>query len=69
MGTIEKKMIETIKAETEKFENDPKVKEFEKANSEFKALIKEGIVKERGYNLLTVESAHLNGVHFNATSN
>lgn len=69
MGTIEKELIETLKVETEKFQNDPKIKEFEKANSEFKNLVQEGVTKERGYNLLTVENAHLTGVHFNAIGN
>jgi hypothetical protein len=69
METIENKLIESIKNETERFENDPKVKEFEKAYSEFKTLVIEGIVKERGYNLLSIETSHLNGVNFNAPTN
>ncbi|MBT1687216.1 hypothetical protein [Dawidia soli] len=68
MGTIEDKLINTLTTATEKFENDPKIKEFEKASLEFKNLVQAGIAKERGYNLLTVEDAHLSRAHFNTAS-
>lgn len=65
MGGIEIKLKETLQTQEEKFHDDPQFKEFEKANEEFKNLIQKGIIKERGYNLLTIESAHLNDFHFN----
>lgn len=68
MGTIEKNVISTVRTETEKFKNDSKIKEFEKASAEFKSLIEKGLVKERGYNLLSVENAHLKGANFNVNS-
>ncbi|OQB12791.1 MAG: hypothetical protein BWY15_02085 [Firmicutes bacterium ADurb.Bin193] len=65
MPTIEKKLIDTIKSESQKFKDDPKIKAFEAASHEFKHLVEQGIIKERGYNLLTVENAHLNRLQFN----
>ena len=68
MNPIVNKVIETIQEQAHQFENDPDIKELEIANSEFKNLLKAGVVKERGYNLLTVESAHLIAMRFNVTS-
>jgi len=67
MGTIEKELIAAIKSEAERLQNDPKVKEFEKAISDFKTLVEAGIAKERGYNLMTLDATHLQGEHFNRT--
>lgn len=65
MGTIETELIELIQQQSDKLKNDPIIKELEKANLEFKALLEQGLVKERGYNLQTVENAHLTTLSFN----
>ncbi|MHB8260319.1 MAG: hypothetical protein ACYDCN_05860 [Bacteroidia bacterium] len=64
--SIENELLEVIKVESQKFQNNPKVLEYEKATVDFKKMVEQGLIKERGYNLQTVESAHLNRVSFNA---
>ena len=40
-------------------ESRSKVKQFEKASKNFDRLIEKGLAKKKGYNLMTIEKAHL----------
>ncbi len=42
-----------------KFKDDATLKAFEKASIEFDKLVKSGIAKKRGYNLMTIDGKHL----------
>lgn len=50
---------ETIKQESTKFNGEEKLQEFEEAINIYKKLIEKGLTKKRGYNLLTIDKAHL----------
>lgn len=50
---IEERLKESIRIAEKTFEDD-QIKEFQETVSRFNKLVREGIVKERGYNLLSV---------------
>ncbi|MBM2813722.1 MAG: hypothetical protein HW421_484 [Ignavibacteria bacterium] len=56
---------EIISTEPSKFKDDLKYHELEMAVDEYKKLIKSGLVKPRGYNLLTFGEAISNTISFN----
>jgi hypothetical protein len=58
MGPIEKELIEVLQSETERLQNAPRIKDYEKAIRQWEDLVKRGLAKERGYNLLTIDSPH-----------
>lgn len=55
MQPIDKRLIKTIYSESKKFKNDLKAKDYIKADQEFEELVKKGVAKKRGYNLMSVE--------------
>lgn len=59
MKSIEEKMVDSIRELNQKFERNPKVKDFEKINIEFESWVKKGIVKKRGNRLFPVSENHL----------
>lgn len=67
MEALEQKLIIELEKLTKEFSSDEKVVEFEKTSLEFDELVKAGIIKKRGYNLLSLSEAHVKGqVWFNA---
>lgn len=67
MKTLEKKIRESIKHFEKQFRESAEIKEFEKTSQKFNTLVKEGFVKKRGNNLLSISDRHLIGqVIFNA---
>lgn len=63
--SIVEKLQETLDKNSNTLETSEKVKEYEEGLSMFNDLIEEGKLKPRGYNLLTVDKAHLNRQVFN----
>ncbi len=59
METLEDNLKDCIKELDKKFENSAELKAFEKTNNDFEALVKLGIIKKRGNNLLTSAETHL----------
>lgn len=55
----------TLENESEKFKNDATLLSFEQATIEFNKLVQSGIVKKRGYNLMTIENKHLHQISLN----
>ena len=45
--------------------DDAKLQDFEKSTKEFEEMVSKGIVKKRGYTLLTIEGASLPSLSFN----
>lgn len=68
MKTIEQKVKDIVKDGIESKRDNQNVKNFEKANNEFKTLVEKGITEHRGNNLLSVEDTHLNRNTFNVAS-
>ncbi len=64
-SNITQKLQNTLKEQAQKFEADSKIKEYEDAIIFFEKLVEEGLVKRRGYNLMTIDKAHLTGHTFN----
>ena len=62
MGKLSKEVENIIK--NKDFLNDPILKKFEEASKEFERMVEAGIVKRRGYTLLTITD-HLPVVKFN----
>jgi hypothetical protein len=66
MGTTEKELTETLQREAERPQSGSKMEAYEKALLHWKDLVRRGIAKERGYNLLTIDSPdYMNGGGFN----
>lgn len=59
MDTLEKNLMDCIKELDKKFENSDELKAFEKTNNEFEELVKQGLIKKRGNNILTTAESHL----------
>jgi ribosomal protein S20 len=55
-----------IEREERKFKNDDTMNSFKEASKEFDKLVEEGIVKRRGYNLITIEEKHLRQYSINS---
>jgi hypothetical protein len=67
METLEEKLVIEIKKLKQEFSSDEKLVAFEKTSLEFEELVKAGIIKKRGNNLLSPSEAHVKGqVSFNA---
>lgn len=49
-------------------EDTERLGEYEKANKEFKKMVKNGLILKKGYNLKTVEDSHLATISFNSTA-
>ena len=64
---IENKLLEVIHTTAGQLLQDSKTREFDKAYAEFKNMVKSGVAKERGYNILSIDSAHLVRVQFNVS--
>lgn len=62
MATIEDRIKEIFS--TINFD-DPELQEFENSSKEFEEMVSKGIVKKRGYTLLTVEGASQPSLSFN----
>jgi hypothetical protein len=58
-------LTKILTEQSEKYSDDPKIKEFEMASEEFSKLVEQGLAKRRGYTLLTIDQAHLHKVNFN----
>lgn len=65
MGNITKELHDSVKAASQKFSNDQKLRELEAASEEFKILVSKGIAKERGYNLASIEDIYNRSIFFN----
>jgi hypothetical protein len=64
------KNLETIlEKESNKFKDDSTLTAFEKASIEFNKLVQNGVVKRRGYNLMTIEMKHLHQFSINTNVN
>jgi len=59
MGRIEDKVIKEVTEHKNRFFHDERVREFEKMNEKFEELVKKGIAKKRGNQLLSASDAHL----------
>lgn len=55
MQSIDKRLIKIVDSESKKFKNDLKANDYVKADKEFEELVKKGVAKKRGYNLMSVE--------------
>ncbi len=67
MKTLEEILTLEIEKLKQEFSSDEKVVEFEKTSLQFEELVKAGIIKKRGNNLLSLSEAHVKGqVWFNA---
>lgn len=56
---IDRKIKKTLVTEAKKHEGDASLNAFVKASAEFDELIKKGLVKRRGNNLLSITDKHL----------
>jgi hypothetical protein len=52
-------LTQELEKESKKFQGDATLVAFEQASIEFEELVKKGIAKRRGYNLMTIEGKHL----------
>lgn len=64
-STIVKNIQHILEKESSKYKDDSKIKEYEKAIENYKKLIEKGLTKHRGYNLITIDKAHLKRHSFN----
>lgn len=58
METTLSKFQEVMQNASEQFRDSDKLRELEQANEEFKKMVKSGMAKERGYNLVSSDKAH-----------
>lgn len=56
---IVKELENIIEKEGTKLKDDPALAAFEQATIEFNKLVESGMVKRRGYTLMTIEGKHL----------
>lgn len=56
---IVKSLENTLEKEGKRLQNDATLASFEQASVEFEKLVQSGIVKRRGYNLMTIDGKHL----------
>lgn len=63
---LTKKLEKVLEKEKARLEKEETLEKFEKAAEEFEEMIKKGLVKRRGYNLMTIDNKHLNGCTFNS---
>lgn len=62
---IEEKLRETLEKVSEDQKADNKLSGFEKALEEFNELVEKGIIKERGYTLMTGSEMYNRNISFN----
>jgi len=62
---IEKKLREVLEKTSEEQQADNKLSDFEKALKEFNELVDKGIIKERGYTLMTGSEIYNQNISFN----
>ena len=63
---IEISLLESLSFAEDMFKNDSTLEQFEKTGKEFDELVKRGIAKKRGYNLLSIsDKAYMRKVTFN----
>ncbi len=67
--TLDKQVKETITEQSSKFDETQETKDFEKAIEEFERMVESGLVKKRGYTLMTIDDAHLHRATFNTKNN
>jgi len=65
METLEKRLINTLKIEVDKYKNNSVLKDFEEASKLFDKLVEKGLAKKRGNNLLSKDDFHLKKTSFN----
>lgn len=56
---IVKSLENILEKEKKRLQNDATLASFVKASIEFDKLVQSGVVKRRGYNLMTIEGKHL----------
>ena len=66
MSTIEQQVWDLVKKESQKRENDQKLRAFMEADRMFQDMVNKGLAKRRGNNLLSIEDAHLRRYAFNS---
>lgn len=66
MGAIEQQVRNLIKKDLHKHESDQEVKAFIEADRKFQEMVKKGLAKRRGNNLLSIEDGHLKRYTFNS---
>jgi len=64
---IVKSLENALDKEGKRLQNDATLASFEQASIEFDKLVQSGIVKRRGYNLMTIDGKHLQ--QFSISSN
>ena len=64
--SIVDKTLLALEKTAHKYTESSQVKSFQKACISFDRLIEQGMIKKRGYNLLTIDEAHLHKQQFNA---
>ena len=58
-----------LEKERKTLKDDKKLEAFEQASRDFENLVKSGLAKKRGYNLMTMDKKHLNTSPFNSNLN
>lgn len=64
--SIEKEINSVIEASIKNFEGNELLVQYEDASKKFEDLVKKGLVKKRGYNLLSITESHLHRSRFNS---
>ena len=59
MGKIVKEVKKEVIMQENRFSQDKRIEEFERMNEKFEELVKRGIAKKRGNQLLSASDAHL----------
>ena len=65
MENIEDQLKKAVEVMASSFGDDPQIKELETANQEFQDLVSKGVIKQRGYNLLSKDEALTGRLIFN----
>lgn len=66
MGKTEKKLSKLMQCKQVDLSSSKQLQRFIKASADFEALVKKGVIKKRGYNLLSLSDAQsTNKVLFN----
>lgn len=65
MKRMNQQIQEVLKANELELKQNPSTSGFEESLKKFKKMVKDGIVKPRGYNLQSVENMHQNTNSFN----
>jgi hypothetical protein len=65
MNNITENITEVIETNKDKFEATKNFRELEKALEEYNEMLKLGIIKKRGYNLISIGQTDINQPSFN----